>query len=84
MNNTNNSQNNKINNSQIETIYPQTIFSFERKDYTIDELLTIFSAEFLDLIYLHSVIPPESPFPAIRVSVPTLSLLIIVVQTSTD
>ena len=82
MNNTNNSQNNNINNSQSETIYPHTIFSFERKDYTIDELLTVFSADFSDLIYLHNVIPPESPFAAIRVSVPTLNLLIIVVPTS--
>ena len=82
MNNTNNSQNNNINNSQSETIYPHTIFSFKRKDYTIDELLTVFCAAFSDLIYLHNVIPPESPFAAITLSVPTLNLLIIVVPTS--
>ena len=71
-------------NSQSETIYPHTFFSFERKDYTIAELLTVFSADFIDLIYLHNVIAPESPFAAIRVSVPTLNLLIIVIPTSTD
>ena len=81
MNNTNKSLNN---NSQSETIHPHTIFSFERKDYRIAELLTVFSAGFLDLVYLHNVIPPKSPFAAIRVSVPTLNLLIIVVPNSTD
>ena len=84
MNNTNNSQNNNSNNSQTETIYPHTIFSFERKLYTIDEFLTVFSANFLDLIYLHNAIPPESPFAAVRVSVPTLNLLIIVIPTSSN
>ena len=43
MNNTNKSQSN---NSQSEIIYPHIIiFSFERKDYTIAELLTVFSAD---------------------------------------
>ena len=56
-----------------EITYPHVIFSFERKDYTIAELLTVFSADFLDLIYLHNVIPPESPCAAVRVSVPTLN-----------
>ena len=85
MNNTNNLHNNNIN-SQGETIYPHPIFSFERKDYTIDELLTVYSADFLDLIYLHNVIPPESPFAAIRVSVrvSALNLLKIVIPTSTN
>ena len=62
------------NNPTNEITYPHVIFSFERKDYTISELLTVFSADFLDLIYLHNVIPPESPCAAIRVSVPTLNL----------
>ena len=84
MNNTNNSQSSNSNNSQNEIIYPHTIFSFERKDYTIAELLTVLSAGFLDLIYLHNVIPPEYPFAAVKVSVPTLNLLIIVIPTSTD
>ena len=81
MNKTNKSQNN--NNSQSETIYTHTILSFERKDYTIAELLTVFSADFLDLIYLHNVILTESPFTAIPANVPTLTLLIFVVPTST-
>ena len=46
MNNTNNSQNDNSNNLQSETIYPHAIFSFERKNYTIDELLIVFSANF--------------------------------------
>ena len=45
-----------------ETVYPHIIFSFDRndrKEYKTAELLTVFSADFLDLIYLHNVIPPE-------------------------
>ena len=77
--------NKSLNNRPLQNnLYPQILYSYERKDYTIDELLTIFSPDFLDLIYLHSVIPPESPFAAIRVSVPTLNLLIIVVPTTTN
>ena len=59
MNHNNNSQSSNSNNSQNETVYPHTIFSFERKDYAIAELITVFSADFLDLIHLHNVIPPE-------------------------
>ena len=66
MNNTNISQSSNSNNSHIKIIYQHTIFSFERKDYKIAELLKVFSADFLDLICLHNVIPPESPFAAIR------------------
>ena len=40
MKNTNKVSNN--NNTTNEIIYPQVIFSFERKDYTIAELLTVF------------------------------------------
>ena len=72
------------NNTTNESIYPHIIFSFDRKDYTIAELLTIFSADFLDLIYLHNVMPPESPCAAIRVSLPTLNLLILVIPNSAD
>ena len=43
-----------------------------------------FSADFLDVIHLHNVIPPESPFAATRVSVPTLNLLVIVNPTSSN
>ena len=50
----------------------------------IIQSLNRFSAVFLDLIYLHNVIPAESPCAAIRVNVPTLDLLIIVIPTSTD
>ena len=82
MNNTNKLLNN--NNPPNETTYPQVIFSFERKDYTIAELLTVFSANFLDLIFIHNVILPESPSEAIRVSVLTSNLLIIVIPTSFD
>ena len=82
MNNTNKLLNN--NKPPNETTYPQVIFSFESKDNTIAKLLTIFSADFLDLIFLHNVIPPESTCAAIRVSVPTLYLLIIVISFSTD
>ena len=84
MNTTSNSQNSNSKNSQNENIYPHTIFSFERKDYTIAELLTEFSADFLDLIHLHNVIPPESPIAAVRVSFPTLKLLKKFISTSTD
>ena len=69
--------------AQSELIYPHIIFSLARKDYTIAELLTVFSADLLDLIYLQSDIPPESPVAAVRVSIPTLNLLIIVVPSST-
>ena len=82
MNNTNKLSNN--NTLQTSTIYPQILFSYERKDYTIDELLKIFSSDSLDLIFLHNVIPPELPFATVRVSVPTLNLLIIVVPTATN
>ena len=58
--------------------------SFERKEYTVAEILTVFSADFLGLIYIQNVIPPESSCAAIRVSVPTLNLLIIVIPTFTD
>ena len=47
-------------------------------------IINSFSADFLDLIYLHNVIPSESPCAAIQVSVPTLNLLIIVIPTSTN
>ena len=82
MKNTNKLLNN--NNPPNEITYPQVIFSFEKKDYTIAELLTVFSANFLNLVYLQNVIAPESPCAEIRVSVPTLNLLIIVIPTSTD
>ena len=82
MNNTNKLSNN--NNPTNGITYPNVLFSFERKYYTIAEPLTFFSADFLDLIYLHNVIPPESPCAAIRVGLPTLNLLIIVIPTSTD
>ena len=74
MNSTNKLSNN--NNPTNRIIYPHVIFSFERKDYTIAELLTNFSADFLDLIYLHNVFLPESPCAAIRVSVPTLNIFV--------
>ena len=80
MNNTHASQSNS---SQSEPEYPHIIFSFARKDYTIAELLTIFSADFLELIYQHNVIPAESPFAAIPVCIATLNLLIIVVPSFT-
>ena len=82
MSNTNNLSNN--NNTTNETIYPHIIFSFEQKDYTTAELPTVFSADFLVLIYLDNVIPLESPCAAMRVIVPTLNLLIINIPTSTD
>ena len=82
MNNTNKLSTN--NSTTYEIIYPHVIFSFERKVYTVAELLTVFSADFLDLIYLHNVIPTESPCAAIRVSVPTLNLLLIFMPTSTN
>ena len=50
----------------------------------MSELSTVFSADFLDLIYLHIVFPPGSTFAAIRFSVPTLNLFIIVAPTSND
>ena len=85
MNNTSNLQNS---NSQCKLVYPIIVFSFARKGYKIAELLTVFTADLLDLIHLHNVIPPESPFAAIRVSIPTsftyLNLLIIVVPNSTN
>ena len=64
MDNTNNSQNDNSNNLQSETIYPHAIFSFERKDYTIDELLIVFSVNYFDLNYLHNVIPSQPPYPS--------------------
>ena len=85
MNNINKSLNNShTNDAQSEITYQHVIFSFERKDYIIAELLTVFSADFLDLIYLYIVIPTESPCAAIRVSVRTLNLLIIVIPNATD
>ena len=84
MNKTNKSLNNQTNNTQSETDYPQVIYSFERKDYTITELLSVFFPDFLDLIFLHNVIPPESPCAAVRVSVHTLNLLIIVIPTANN
>ena len=63
--------------------YILIFFSFERKDYTIAELLTVLSADFSDLTYLHNVIPAESPCAAIRVNVPTLNILIIDIPTIT-
>ena len=82
MNNTTKLSNN--NNPTNEITYPHVIFSFERKDYTFAELLTVFSANFFDLICLHNFILPDSPCTAIRVNEPTLNLLIIVISTSTD
>ena len=83
MNNTNEFlNNNPTNNNRSETTYPQVIYSFERKDYTISELLAVISPDFLDLIFLHNVIPPESPCAAVRVSVPNLNLLLIVIPTA--
>ena len=82
MNNTNKLLNN--NNPPNEITYPQIIISFERKDYTVAEILTVFSADFLDLFYLQNAILTESPLAAIRVSVPTLNLPITVIPTFTD
>ena len=82
MNNTNKLSNH--NKSTNEITYPHVTFFCERKEYLIAELVTVFSADFLDLIYLHNVILPESPCAAIRVSVPTINLLIIVIPTSTN
>ena len=76
MKNTDSSQNNS---SQSEPEYPHIIFSFDRKDYTISELLPVGSIDVLDLIYRHNVILPDSTFAAIRVSITTPNLLIIVV-----
>ena len=67
-----------------ETTHPQVIFSFERKDYTIAQFLTVFSADFFGSHVPHNVISPESPCAAILVSVPTLNLLIIVIPASTN
>ena len=67
MNNTNNLQNS---NSQNKIEYPRIIFAFDRKDFTLEELLTVFSSDFSDLIYQHNVLPPESPIAAIRVTIP--------------
>ena len=72
MNNTSNSQNTS---SQSKLVYLHILFSFARKDYTIAGLLSVFAADFLDLIYLDNVIPPESPFAAIRLGIPNLKLL---------
>ena len=60
------------NSLEKETEYPHIIFSFARKEYAIAEFLRVFSADFLDFIYQHNVLPTESPFAAIRVSIPTL------------
>ena len=78
MNDTSSSQNNS---SQSESEYPHIFFSLARNDHTFLKLLTVFSADFLDLVYEHNVIPSQSPFAAIRVSIPTLNLLVNVVPT---
>ena len=44
-------------------------------------MLTVLSSDFLNLTSQHNVLPPESPFTAMRVSTPTLNLLITVVPT---
>ena len=77
-------KNSHTNDVQSKISYPHVLFSFERKGYTIAELLIVFSADFLYLIYLHNVFTPESPCTAIRVILPTLNLLIIVIPTITD
>ena len=81
MYNTNNSSSNS---SQCEFVYLHIFFSFAQKDYVIAELLTVFSAAFLDLIYLHNVMPPKSPFAANRVRIPNLNLLTDIVIASTN
>ena len=81
MNTTSNSQNNS---SQSEPNYPHIIFSIARKDCTIAEFVTVFSADILELSYLQNVIPPESPFAAIRLSITALNLLLIVVPHFTN
>ena len=48
----------------------------------MEELLTISSADFLDLSYQHNVLPPELPFAAFRVNKLHLNLLIIVIPSS--
>ena len=75
MKNTNNSQKKQLTKwNQISPNY----FLFARKDYAIEELLTFLSDDFLDLTYQNNVLPTESPFPAVRVSLPSLNNLIIV------
>ena len=65
------------NNSQNEMDYPQNIFSLERTGYeTLNNFKIIFSSNFLDLIYQHNILPQESTFAAIRVSIIHLNLLI--------
>ena len=73
---------NNNNSSQNKADYPHIIQFFERKIYSTQELLRAFYADFSDLIYQYSVIPPELYFAAIRVSIPHLYLLITVVPSS--
>ena len=51
------SKNNKTRNNIIN---PRVIFSFEKKDYTIAELLTVFSADpiYLQMRFFRSHLPP--------------------------
>ena len=53
-----------------------------RRYFTIEELLAVFSADFIDHTYQHIVLLTESPFATIQVSIPLLNLLIIVVPSS--
>ena len=79
MSNTNNSQSN---NSQSKIKYTFAI-SFACKYYTFEEFLTVFPTDFLDLIYQHNVLPPESLFAAIRISLLTFNFLIIAIPSFT-
>ena len=81
MSNTSHSPNNH---SQTQHVCLHIIFSIARKYHTIAELLKVFSSVFLDLIYQHNVLPPDSPFAAIRYIKPTLILFIIDVPVFTN
>ena len=48
----------------------------------MEELLTVLSADFLDLSYQHNVLPPELPLAAVRDSIRNLNILIIVIISS--
>ena len=61
--------------SEIEQ--PHIIFSGGGgEDYTLNEFIALYSADFLDIIYQHNVLPPDSPIKAIRVGIPHLYLFI--------
>ena len=77
------SNNSKKNRTESPTLSIFVYYFSKKLHHLLEELLTVFIVEFLDLIYQHNVLPPDSTVAAIQFIIPTINLLIIVIPSFT-